>query len=291
MWVSLLLVTTSFSSAQGLIIGVQENHAASPNVAMCITGQMRAGSKPEVRDSQVINMRQFAPNINVFVYINPEDEDPSPFTTMPDGRGHEPFDFFKEGWGENLIQLKTYTKKDVSVPANTCGDRTPMNGTRMYSQWMTWKGCYEMVKAEENTRQTKYDVVIKLRPDTLLKGRLPFSPHDVISTQPAVWGRENHHHYGLDDVFIVAHRATADAFFGTHLTYWKCWDETKMENTLKTYGDSCPWAGECLLMNHLKDSGVPVHHVWNLNQVVTVARDCHGKAVVEIGNGLQACAK
>jgi hypothetical protein len=237
-------------------------------------------------------MLLFAPNLKVFAYINPQDDDPSPFVAMPaDGRATDPLAFFTERWGENLIKLKQYTTTDVATPANTCEDRFPPNGTRLYSQWMTWKRCYDMIADEENSRQTKYDVIVKLRPDTQLKGHVPFSAHDVTNTEPAVWGRENHHHYGLDDVFIVTHRDTADALFGTHLTYWICWDKAKMENTLNTYGVSAPWAGEMYLMNHLKDSGVTVHHVWQLQKVVTVARDCKGSAVVELNNGLQACSK
>jgi len=296
----LLLVTTSFSFVQGLRNGVQENHAALPTVAMCIAGQMRAGFKPEVIESQVSNMRLFAPNINVFAYINPENEDPSPWETLKQREiDSDPFAFFKERWGENLIKLKQYTKKDVETPANTCEDRFPLNGTRLYSQWMTWKGCYDMVNYEEILRQTKYDVIVKLRPDTQLQGRVPFSAHDVINTQPAVWGRINgHHQSGLSDDFIVTHRDTADVFFGTHRTYWKCWDKAKMDNVMHNYlgehvrdeqvKEILSLAGEMFLMNHLKDFGVPVHNVWTLKKVVTIARNCKG-SVVQLGNGLQAC--
>jgi len=271
MWVSVLLATTSFLPAQGLRAGGQENHAAGPNVAMCITGQMRAGFKPEVIESQVSNMLLFAPNINVFAYINQKDEDPSPFIAKV-AEPH-PFSFLKERWGQHLIKVKQYTKADVETPANTCGDRFPLNGTRLYSQWMTWKGCYDMVTAEENSRQTKYDVIVKVRPDTQLLGRVPFSAQDVIIAQPAVWGTTNRHLSGLKDVFVVTHRDTADALFGTHLTYWKCWDKAKMDTALKNYGGDAGYAGEQFLMSHLKDSGVTVHNVWNLKNFVNISRD------------------
>lgn len=273
-----------------------------PNVAMCITGQMRAGFKPEVIESQVSNMLLFAPDINVFAYINPGDEDPSPWESMKErGDESDPFASFKERWGENLIKLKQYTRIDVETPANTCEDRFPLNGTRLYSQWMTWKGCYDMVTDAENFLQHKYDVIVKLRPDTQLQGRIPFSADDVRNTQPAVWGRANgHHQSGLRDDFIVTHRDTADVFFGTHRTYWKCWDQAKMDSISKTYMGG-EWslkdehvkeilglAGEMFLKNHLNDYGVPVHNVWSLRDVVTIARDCKG-SVVQLGNGLQAC--
>merc|ERR1719343_192430 len=234
-------------------------------------------------------MLRFAPNIHVFAYINPEDDDPSPLQSIK-GREDEndPLALFKARWGEHLIKLKQYTKSDVETPANTCEDRFPFNGTRLYSQWMTWKGCYDMVTDEENSRHTKYDVIVKVRPDTQLKGRLPFSAQDVMNSQPAVWGLTKKSHAGLNDYFFVTHRDTADAVFGTHLTYWKCWDREKMDNILKTYGWNAGDAGEQYLMTHLKESGVPVQHVWKLKEVMTVVRDCHGPAV-ELGNGVQAC--
>jgi hypothetical protein len=157
-------------------------------VAVCISGQIR--DKWEITLASIKKYIINVLNADVFIHFNDLSDDSIKLRVL------------------NILQPREYVFKDINKSV-VSGYNS--NFERMMSRMIE---CNDMKKNEEILSGHKYDIVIKLRPDMLIKSSIPdrlldnMKPNTIYNYELQYWPFLNM--FGMTDIYLISDSATMD---------------------------------------------------------------------------------
>ena len=228
--------------------------------AVCITGQVRSGDSDTLLRSQS-SMLLHALDLpaDLFFYVNPCDDSPSPYYTKRFNTQTElekpcaSVEKIRHFWGKSIVSFKTYSSEDLRVPVSDC--QVAPKDERSYAKWTLWKQVFSHVEDAESRTLKKYAAVVMSRPDLLFHQNMPVSLADVVTSVPSMWATVKHKgkHAGcphISDGLFVLHRDVASLALDVVNTFHFCWTHAQFKSYLDVL-PSAPFNTHVLLHKYI----------------------------------------